>query len=73
MYLTQTNGSRKLSYDDLATDKKEFERINNEGGYIFHGRVCGKLMLSRAFWDWEQKTSGVISCLHITKIEIYEN
>ena len=71
--LTQTNGSRKLSYDDLATDKKEFERINNEGGYIFNGRVCGKLMLSRAFGDWEQKTSGVISCPHITKIEIDEN
>ena len=71
--LTQTNGSRKLSYDDLATDKKEFDRINNEGGYIFNGRVCGKLMLSRAFGDWEQKTSGVISCPHITKIEIDEN
>jgi len=71
--LTQTNGSRKLSYDDLATDKKEFERINSEGGYIFNGRVCGKLMLSRAFGDWEQKTSGVISCPHITKIEIDEN
>ena len=71
--LTQTNGSRKLSYDDLATDKKEFNRINNEGGYIFNGRVCGKLMLSRAFGDWEQKASGVISSPHITKIEIDEN
>ena len=30
-------------------------------------------MLSRAFGDWEQKTSGVISCPHITKIEIDEN
>jgi len=68
--LTQTTGSRKLSYDDLTTDENESNRIINEGGYIKNGRVAGQLMISRAFGDWEFKTSGVICSPHITKIEI---
>ena len=71
--LTQNNGSRKLSFDDLATDKSEYDRIKVEGGYVSNGRVCGKLMISRAFSDWELKSSGVTCCPHITKIEIKEN
>jgi len=68
--LTQNNCSRKLSYDDLANDNYESNRINNEGGLIINGRVSGKLMVTRAFGDWEQKSFGVISSPHITKIEI---
>ena len=68
--LIQTNGSRKLSYDDLLSDENEYNRINNEGGYIKNGRVCGELMISRAFGDWEYKPYGVICLPHVTKIEI---
>jgi serine/threonine protein phosphatase PrpC len=68
--LTQKNCSRKISYDDLANDKYEINRINNGGGLIMNGRVSGKLMVTRSFGDWEQKSFGVISSPHITKIEI---
>ena len=68
--LTQTNGSRKLSYDDVLTDENEYNRIKNEGGFIKNGRVCGQLMISRAFGDWESKSYGVTCSPHITKIEI---
>ena len=68
--LTQTTGSRKLSYDDLSTDESEYNRIINEGGFIKNGRVGGQLMISRAFGDWEFKPYGVTSTPHITKIEI---
>ena len=68
--LTQTTGSRKLSYDDLSTDESEYNRIINEGGFIKNGRVGGQLMISRAFGDWEFKSYGVICTPHITKINI---
>jgi len=66
--LTQTTGSRKLSYDDLLTDKSEYNRIIEGGGYIKNGRVCGQLMISRAFGDWETKTYGLICTPHVTKL-----
>ena len=68
--LTQNNCSRKISYDDLTNDNYENNRINKGGGLIMNGRVSGKLMITRAFGDWEQKSFGVISSPHITKIEI---
>ena len=68
--LTQTTGSRKLSYDDLLTDKSEYNRIIEKGGYIKNGRVCGQLMISRAFGDWEIKTYGLICTPHVTKLSI---
>lgn len=66
--LTQTTGSRKLSFDDLLTDKSEYNRIIEGGGYIKNGRVCGKLMISRAFGDWEIKQHGLICTPHVTKL-----
>ena len=66
--LTKTTGSRKLSYDDLLTDKSEYNRIIEGGGYIKNGRVCGQLMISRAFGDWETKTYGLICTPHVTKL-----
>ena len=68
--LTQTTGSRKLSYDDLLSDEYEYNRIINEGGFIKNGRVGGQLMISRAFGDWESKSYGVICTPHIKKIDI---
>ena len=66
--LTQTTGSRKLSYDDLLSDKSEYNRIIEDGGYIKNGRVCGQLMISRAFGDWETKSYGLICTPHVTKL-----
>lgn len=66
--LTQNTGSRKLSYDDLLSDKNEYNRIIEEGGFIKNGRVCGQLMISRAFGDWETKSYGLICTPHVTKL-----
>lgn len=62
--------AKRLSYDDRASDKNEYNRIINSGGIVFAGRVYGQLMLSRAFGDWELKPYGVINVPHITRIEI---
>lgn len=62
--------AKRLSYDDRASDKNEYNRIINSGGIVFAGRVYGQLMLSRAFGDWELKSYGVINVPHITRIEI---
>lgn len=68
--MTQQNGARILSQDDLATDDKEARRIKEKGGEIVGGRVEGELMISRAFGDWEFKEYGVICEPHVNKIEI---
>ena len=71
--LLQDTGSRKISYDDLATDTNEHKRIINDGGIVMNDRVGGKVMVSRAFGDWEQKKYGLISVPHINKIEINDS
>ena len=68
--LISESGSKRLSYDDRASDENEYNRIMNQGGIVFGGRVYGQLMLSRAFGDWELKTCGVICEPHITRINI---
>ncbi|MCQ2816645.1 MAG: protein phosphatase 2C domain-containing protein [archaeon] len=68
--LTNDKEVQRLSYDDRASDKNEYERIINAGGVVFAGRVYGQLMLSRAFGDWEFKSYGVINVPHILRIEI---
>ena len=71
--LAHTRGSRKLSYDDLVSDENENFRIINEGGEIKNGRVCGRLMVSRAFGDWDFKSFGVICTPHVTKLNIIDD
>jgi serine/threonine protein phosphatase PrpC len=71
--LTHPKGSRKLTYDDLVSDEIENNRIINGGGYIKNGRVCGQLMISRAFGDWQSKPYGVICTPHVTKIDINDD
>ena len=65
--------SKRLSYDDRASDKNEYTRITNSGGIVFAGRVYGQLMLSRAFGDWELKPYGVINVPHVVRMPIEEN
>ena len=71
--LTHPKGSRKLTYDDLVSDETENHRIIKEGGFIKNGRVCGQLMISRAFGDWQSKPYGVICTPHVTKIDINDD
>eukprot|EP01102_Stenamoeba_stenopodia_P008314 TRINITY_DN2382_c0_g1_i2.p1 TRINITY_DN2382_c0_g1~~TRINITY_DN2382_c0_g1_i2.p1 ORF type:complete len:529 (-),score=121.11 TRINITY_DN2382_c0_g1_i2:21-1607(-) len=40
-----------LSRKHKPTDNDEKERIEKEGGIVFHGRVCGSLAVSRALGD----------------------
>lgn len=68
--LLNATSAKRLSYDDRASDKNEYDRIINSGGIVFAGRVYGQLMLSRAFGDWELKSYGVINVPHITRMEI---
>ena len=71
--ILRNNSFERLSYDDRASDDNEYNRIVNNGGIVFAGRVYGQLMLSRAFGDWELKNYGVISVPHVKRIEICEN
>ena len=71
--LIKTNEWKRLSYDDRASDKNEYDRIIKEGGIIMDGRVYGQLMLSRAFGDWELKEYGVSNEPHVNKIEIQKD
>ena len=68
--LIKSNEWKRLSYDDRASDKNEYERITKEGGIVMDGRVYGQLMLSRAFGDWELKDFGVSNEPHVTRVEI---
>ena len=68
--LIKENEWKRLSYDDRASDKNEYERIIKEGGIVMDGRVYGQLMLSRAFGDWELKDFGVSNEPHVTRVEI---
>ena len=71
--LIKNNEYRRLSYDHRASDPNEYNRIMNEGGIVFAGRVYGQLMLSRAFGDWELKSYGVSCEPHITRVELNDN
>ena len=68
--LIQKNGAKRISYDDRATDIAESNRVKNNGGIIFGGRVYGQLMLTRAFGDSGLKKYGVINTPHINKVDI---
>ena len=44
-----------LSIDHKATLKSEIMRVEAQGGYVTNGRVFGRLMITRAFGDFELK------------------
>ena len=44
-----------LSIDHKATLKSEIMRVEALGGYVTNGRVFGRLMITRAFGDFELK------------------
>ena len=62
----------RLSCEHRASEKKEKQRIENSGGVVLNGRVNGRLMLSRAFGDFELKSFGVKAEPHVSRKEINE-
>ena len=69
--ISPTNIER-ISSEHRASEKKEKQRIENSGGVVINGRVNGRLMLSRAFGDFELKTFGVKAEPHVSRKEINE-
>lgn len=47
--------AKPLSFDHKPDNPEEHKRVQNAGGYIEAGRVCGNLSLSRAIGDFEFK------------------
>ena len=69
----------RLSYDHRTTDEKEKKRILESGMEIIDDRICGTLMLTRIFGNYEYKEEnemdnnnikGLICEPFISKIEI---
>ncbi|KAF4668308.1 hypothetical protein FOL47_003083 [Perkinsus chesapeaki] len=54
--LSRNGKAVELSNDQRPSRQDEFKRIKDAGGFIFFGRVLGRLAVSRAFGDIEYKT-----------------
>lgn len=61
-----------LTKEHKCTDKEEAERIRNEGGLVFNGRLFGQLALSRALGDFNLKPNGLITKPSFFKKEVSE-
>lgn len=59
--------AKRLSFDHVATDRDEIERIVNSGGVIMNNKIGGKTELSRAIGDHSIKRYGLISTPSVTK------
>ena len=70
--LISPNKIERISSEHRASEKKEKQRIENSGGVVLNGRVNGRLMLSRAFGDFELKSFGVKAEPHVSRKEINE-
>jgi serine/threonine protein phosphatase PrpC len=53
--LSRSGKAINLSVDHKATCEKEKKRVQSAGGYIFGGRLLGKLAITRAFGDFSMK------------------
>jgi protein phosphatase 1A len=42
----------------------EVDRVKASGGWVYDGRVCNVLAVSRAFGDWEFKVKKGLSSTH---------
>ncbi|KAF4735892.1 hypothetical protein FOZ63_032923, partial [Perkinsus olseni] len=54
--LSRNGRAINLSSDQRPSREDEFKRIREAGGFVFFGRVLGRLAVSRAFGDLEYKT-----------------
>ena len=60
----------QLTKSHVCSDKKEVERIKQNGGMIFKNRVFGTLMITRSIGDKDMKEVGVIATPSVKKVEI---
>ena len=60
--LSRRGEAIQLSNDHKPDLPSERRRIESCGGTVSHGRVNGKINLSRAFGDFNLKESGVVVC-----------
>ena len=68
--LFNRNNITRLTFDHRADNAMERNRIKNSGGYIINNRVNGKLMITRAFGDFEFKNIGVRCEPFISRTEL---
>jgi len=68
--LFNKNNITRLTFDHRADNAMERNRIKNSGGFIINNRVNGKLMITRAFGDFEFKNIGVRCEPFISRTEI---
>jgi len=54
--------ARRVSTDHRATDAAEVRRVTQDGGCVRHGRVGGRLSVSRSLGDHHLKSAG-LSCV----------
>ncbi|KAI0769785.1 protein serine/threonine phosphatase 2C [Trametes elegans] len=67
--LCRNGKGTRLTYDHKASDKKEAQRIENQGGVILQGRVDGTLIPTRALGD-SGMNQYVTSAPHTAEIEL---
>lgn len=66
-YIVTNDTAFMISFDDKCSNESESKRLLLEGGKVISDRLEGKLMLSRAFGDYDLKSKGLISEPHIYK------
>jgi protein phosphatase 2C family protein 2/3 len=81
--LSRRGRAIELSTDHKPDNPAERERIQQSGGFVAFGRICGRLAVSRSFGDFNYKRTGEDSqvtensapCLEVTPEvkEIYIN
>ena len=60
-YLITKKEMKLITIDHNCNNQNEVQRIKDNGGIVFRGRVFGTLMLTRSFGDKEMKKYGVLS------------
>mmetsp|Transcript_29062 Transcript_29062/g.38717 ORF Transcript_29062/g.38717 Transcript_29062/m.38717 type:complete len:146 (+) Transcript_29062:1113-1550(+) len=53
--LCRSGKAVNMSLDHKSSRKSEVRRVKMLGGYVYHGRVFGRLMITRSFGDFEFK------------------
>ena len=59
-YLINKNNIKLITKYHKCDNNLEVQRIRDNGGIVFQGRIFGKLVLTRTFGDKEMKKYGVI-------------
>ena len=72
-YIIDKNNINQITKDHNCINENEVNRIKNNKGLIFQGRVFGSLMLTRSFGDKDYKECGVMAIPDIFSSLINDN